>query len=311
MARTSCCMATLYRCSAFVTKFGNVVVMGVLKGWGGTLVASATSSARYLRLCHRFSPILQSPNHTSPQGKAVPKKKQKKVFIDHQASTRVSSNHFHMPFGLQKKHTISFLPLLFSSPSFSFVRLLLFLTHHQPQKLIFIHASLPARIKLLNHGRDVRIRYVVPHLLADPPQVVLRDHALAVDVEQPEGATELLLGVALADQRPRNRLGCGQVEEPVDGRTLLVEGPVGGLLAVADQQVVGLRLGQLEAEGAEDETEFFVGEETVFVGVEEVELELSKGWMLATGFGVWWWCGGSAKWWLRSNIIWDLQKLQG
>ena len=41
---------------------------------------------------------------------------------------------------------------------------------------------------------------------------------------------------------------------------------------MADQEVVGLRLGELEAEGAEDEAEFFVGEEAVFVGVEEVEL---------------------------------------
>ncbi len=41
---------------------------------------------------------------------------------------------------------------------------------------------------------------------------------------------------------------------------------------MADEEFVGLGLGQLEAEGAEDEAEFFVGEEAVFVGVEEVEL---------------------------------------
>ena len=170
--------------------------------------------------------------------------------------------------------TSYFLPCLLSLLFLLLFSTYLFLTHHQPQKLVLIHASLSTRIKLLNHGRDIRIRYVVAHLLADPPQVVLRDHALAVDIEQPERATELLLGVALADQRPRDRLRRGEVEEPVDGRTLLVERPVGGLLAVADQQVVGLRLGQLEAEGAEDEAEFFVREEAVFVGVEEVELYL-------------------------------------
>lgn len=38
------------------------------------------------------------------------------------------------------------------------------------------------------------------------------------------------------------------------------------------EHVVRLRLGELEAEGAEDEAEFFVGEERVFVCVEEVEL---------------------------------------
>lgn len=192
--------------------------------------------------------------------------------------------HLTIPhdFCLSKKHHL-FLQF-YPSPSPA-----LFLTHHQPQKLILIYSPLPTRIKLLNHGRNIRIRYVIPHLLADPPQVVLRDHALAIDIEQSERATELLLGVALPDQRPRDRLHRGEVEEPVDGGALLVERPVGGLLAVADQQVVGLRLGQLEAEGAEDEAEFFVGEEAVFVGVEEVELDGGRvvlaGWYLVVWVG--------------------------
>jgi hypothetical protein len=43
-------------------------------------------------------------------------------------------------------------------------------------------------------------------------------------------------------------------------------------LPVADEELIGLRFGEFEAEGAEDEAEFFVGEEAVFVGVKEVEL---------------------------------------
>lgn len=55
-------------------------------------------------------------------------------------------------------------------------------------------------------------------------------------------------------------------------------GPGGGFLAVADEEVEGLGFGELEAEGAEDETELFVGEVGVFVRVEEVELwEVSIG----------------------------------
>jgi hypothetical protein len=41
---------------------------------------------------------------------------------------------------------------------------------------------------------------------------------------------------------------------------------------VPDQQVVRLGFGQLEAEGAEHEAEFFVGEQAIFVGIEEVKL---------------------------------------
>lgn len=52
----------------------------------------------------------------------------------------------------------------------------------------------------------------------------------------------------------------------------MIEGPVGGFLAVADEEVVGLGFWELEAQRAEDEAEFFVREEAVFVGVEEVEL---------------------------------------
>jgi len=33
-----------------------------------------------------------------------------------------------------------------------------------------------------------------------------------------------------------------------------------------------LGFGKLEAEGAEDEAKFFIGEEAIFVGIEEVEL---------------------------------------
>lgn len=41
-----------------------------------------------------------------------------------------------------------------------------------------------------------------------------------------------------------------------------------------EEELVGLGFGELETEGAEDEAEFFVGEEAVFVGVEEVELDV-------------------------------------
>ena len=146
------------------------------------------------------------------------------------------------------------------------------LGHHQPQKLVLIHPPFPRRVKLLHHRHNIRIRDIVPHLLADLAQIVLGDHALAIGIKQAKRAAQLLARVAGADERTRDGLRRGQVELAVDGRALLVVRPVGRLLPVPDQQVVRLRLGQLEAQRPEYESEFLVREKAVLVGVEKVEL---------------------------------------
>lgn len=151
--------------------------------------------------------------------------------------------------------------------------LLLLPGHHNLGELVDVDAALSLRVELLNHRLELLLLHALADLAHRAAQVVERDYALALDVEQLEGAVALLHRVAVVHERARDPLPDGQRELAPHGRALALRVPLDRLDAILDQVRVRLRLGQLEPQRPQAEPELVVVEAAVLVYVEYGELQ--------------------------------------
>lgn len=87
------------------------------------------------------------------------------------------------------------------------------LTHTNAHELLPAYAALPLQIKLLNHSHQLLLLKRLAQLPRHAPQILQRDLALIIGIEQRERAQDLVARIPLRDQPRRHRLEPGQRQE--------------------------------------------------------------------------------------------------
>ena len=130
---------------------------------------------------------------------------------------------------------------------------------HDSVELIFADLAITIAVGLIDHLLNFVVSHVFSELLGNALQVLERDFACLIIVEEAESLHHLLFGVALS------HLGGHHIQEFVvvdDARAVLVD--------VSDHLLDLFALG-LEAEGTHSDLQFLLVDVAAAVGVEEVE----------------------------------------
>merc|ERR1711920_604914 len=130
---------------------------------------------------------------------------------------------------------------------------------HDAQELLLVHLAVAVAVGLVDHLPELLVRHALSQLLGHTLQVLERNLAGLVIVEQPEGLQDLVLRVAVQDL-VRHHL-----------QELLVADRSAAVVVDVGDHLLDLLFLRLEAEGAHRDLQLLGVDLAGAIGVEEVE----------------------------------------